>query len=242
MAFFADAVSHTAFTGVAAGLLLSIDPVWTMPGLALLFGLLIVAMQRRSTLSSDTVVGVLFSAVLAFGLAVVSRNPAAARDVQKFLYGDILMIGHAEVIGLILLAVAMLPFQVLAYNSMIYIGVNPTLATAHRVRVGLLQYLFAALLALIVIFSVRAVGVLLVTALLVVPAATARNFARSAGAMFWWSFLVGITSAVAGLLLSAQDSVRTATGATIILCCFAWFVLSVLFSVFLRRGNRQIAL
>lgn len=77
-----------------------------------------------------------------------------------------------------------------------------------------------------VIFSVWAVGVLLVTAMMIVPAAAARNFARSAGAMFWWALWVSVTSAVAGLLISAQDWAQTATGATIVLVAFGWFLVS----------------
>ena len=104
---------------------------------------------------------------------------------------------------------------------------NPTLAQAHRVRVAVHQYLFAGLLALIVMFSVQAVGVLLVTALLIVPAAAARNLARSAGRMFWWALVISVSSAVVGLLVSAQDWASTATGATIVLVACGWFVLSM---------------
>jgi zinc transport system permease protein len=78
--------------------------------------------------------------------------------------------------------------------------------------------------------------VLLVTAMLIVPAATARNFARSAGAMFWWAMLVSVTSAIAGLLISAQDWASTATGATIILVACLWFLTSLVFSH--ARGDR----
>ena len=110
---------------------------------------------------------------------------------------------------------------------MLYIGLNPTLARAHRVRVAVYQYVYAGLLSLVVIFSVWAVGVLLVTAMLIVPAATARNFARSAGGMFWWALLVGTSSAFAGLTLSAQEWLATASGATIILVACCWFAVSL---------------
>jgi zinc transport system permease protein len=120
---------------------------------------------------------------------------------------------------------------------MLYIGLNPVLAESHQVRVSAYQYSFAALLSLIVIFSVWAVGVLLVTAMLIVPAAAARNFARSAGSMFWWALLVSLTSAVFGLILSAQDWARTATGATIILISFAWFILSTAVTRMRRQGQ-----
>ena len=84
------------------------------------------------------------------------------------------------------------------------------------------------------IFSVWAVGILLVTAMLIVPAASARNFARSAGEMFWWALVISLISVVTGLLISAQQWARTATGPTIVLCTFAWFVISTV-AAFLRN-------
>jgi zinc transport system permease protein len=237
MAFFADAISHSAFAGVAIGLILALDPKLTMPVFGVAVGLAIMAAQRRSALSSDTVIGVFFSAVVAFGLAVVSRNRNVARDIQRFLYGDILTITDGEVLCLIALFVGLMLFQAFSYNRLLYIGLNPVLAKAHRVRVVAYQYIYAGLLSLVVIFSVWAVGVLLVTALLIVPAATARNFARSAGAMFWWALLVSATSAIGGLVVSAQDWAGTATGATIILVAFVWFLVSA--AVAWLRGERQ---
>lgn len=236
MAFFADAISHSAFAGVALGLLLSLDPHWTMPAFALLVGLTIMAAQRRSALSSDTVIGVFFSAVVAFGIAVVSRDRNVARDMQRFLYGDILTVGDGDILCLAVLFILLMAFEAWGYNRLLYIGLNPVLAEAHRVRVGPYQFLYAGLLSLVVIFSVWAVGVLLVTALLILPAATARNLARSAGSMFWWAILASGASALAGLLLSAQDWAGTATGASIILVAFAWFALSA--GVALLRGER----
>ena len=165
MAFFADAISHSAFTGVALGLIFSVSPLWAMPIFALLVGLAIVAGQRRSNLPGDTVIGVFFSGIVAFGLAVVSRDKNVARDIQRFLYGDILGIGETDLWLMLALLVVLVSFQIYGYNRMLYIGVNPLLAKVHRVRVAAYQYLYAALLSLVVILSVRAVGVLLVTAM-----------------------------------------------------------------------------
>jgi zinc transport system permease protein len=228
MAFFSDAISHSAFAGVALGLIFSVDPNWTMPAFGLLVGLGIMIMQRHSNLSSDTVIGVFFSAMVAFGLAIVSRDRSLARDLQRFLYGDILTISDGQILCLMVLFLILMTFQAVSYNHLLYIGLNPTLAQAHRVRVAVHQYLFTGLLALIVMFAVQAVGVLLVTALLIVPAAAARNLARSAGAMFWWALLISLSSAVTGLLISAQDWARTATGATIIIVACGWFLLSMI--------------
>lgn len=235
MAFFSDAISHSVFAGVALGLLFALNPQWTTAAFGVVVGLAIMALQRRSSLASDTVIGVFFSAVMAFGLAVVSRERNVARELMRFLYGDILTIDASSLRWLALLFVVLLLFQFYSYNRLLYIGLNPLLAHAHRVQVARYQYLFSGLLALVVIFAVWAVGVLLVTALLIVPAATARNLARSAGAMFWWALLVSLTSAIIGLLISAQEWARTATGATIILVAFAWFVISTV--VALARGQ-----
>lgn len=237
MAFFSDAISHSVFAGVALGLILALDPQWTTAAFGVLVGIAIMALQRRSSLASDTVIGVFFSAVIAFGLAVVSRERNVAREMMRFLYGDILTIDASNLRWLALLFIVLLLFQFYSYNRLLYIGLNPLLAHAHRIEVARYQYLFSGLLALVVVFAVWAVGVLLVTALLIVPAATARNLARTAGAMFWWALLVSLSSAVIGLLISAQDWARTATGATIILVAFAWFVVSTVIT--LARGQSR---
>lgn len=234
MAFFSDAIGHSAFAGVAFGLLLAVSPNLTMPLLAVLVGLGIMAVKQRSGLSTDTVIGVFFSAVVAAGLAVVSRYPQAMRDMQMFLYGDILTISDAEIAAMFLLLIFFTAFQAFAFNKMICIGLNLQLAKANRIRISLYQYLFAALLSLVVILSVKAVGVLLVTAMLITPAAAARNLASSYGKMLWYSVGISLFSAIAGLLLSAQDWMRTAAGATIVLCSCVIFCISLLFR---RRGR-----
>jgi len=226
MAFFVDAISHSAFAGIALGLIFAVSPHWTMPLFGMLVGLTIMAMRRRSSLSTDTVIGVVFAAVMAFGLAVISRDAAVARDLPRFLYGDILTLEDRDLFVLGGLFAAGFLFLGLGYNRLLLIGLNPAVARAHGVRVALYQYGFAGLLALAVMLSVWAVGVLLVTALMILPAAAGRNLARSAGSMFWWAILVGTLSAVAGLLISAQDWARTATGPTIVLCGFAGFLFS----------------
>ena len=227
MAFFSDAVGHSAFAGVAAGLILGVDPHLSMPLFGLAVGLIIMFMQRFSALPSDTVIGVVFSAVVAGGLAVVSRNNTIARDLQQFLYGDILTMTETDIAWLCALFLLFVIFEIAAFNRLLYAGTSGIIARAHRVPVAFFEYLFSALLALVVMFSVWGVGVLLVTAMLTVPAASARNFARSAGGMFWWAILVGTSSAVAGLALSVQPWMGTATGATIILVSCLWFLASV---------------
>jgi zinc transport system permease protein len=224
LSFFADAVSHSAFAGVALGLLFSISPGWTMPLFGVTVGLGIMALQRRSRLSTDAVIGVVFAAVIAFGLAMVSRHAHIARNLQAFLYGDILTIDRLGLIRLGGLLLLVLTFHIACYNRLLYIGLGPTLAAAHGVTVKAYQYALSGLLALVIMGSIWAVGVLLVTALLIVPAATARAAARTAGGMFGWTLLVSLTSSMIGLIISAQPWARTATGPTIILVACSWFI------------------
>ncbi len=237
MAFFSDAIGHSAFAGVALGLILAVNPRLSMPLFGVLVGLAVMVVRRKSNLSADTAIGIVFSAVVAFGLAVVSRASGVARDMQQFLYGDILTISEGEIAFLGLLFLGMLLFQAVGYNRLLAIALNPVMARVHGIRVALWQYLFAGLLALVVMFSVWAVGVLLVTAMLIVPAATARNLARTAGGMFWWALLVGISSGFAGLTLSAQDWLATSSGATIILVSCCWFTASCVWAAL--RGHRR---
>lgn len=224
MAFFSDAVGHSAFAGLAMGLILGASPQIAVLVFGVLIGLAIMIMQRKSGLSADTAIGIVFSAVVAFGLAVVSAAPHLSRDVQQYLYGDILTVTESEiaVLGLLLLAVCI--FEGLGWNRLLAMSLSPVLAKVDNNATGIWQYLLAALLALVVMFAVRAVGVLLVTAMLIVPAASARNFAADMGGVFWWAILVSVFSGIAGLLLSAQEWLGTASGATVILvacCCYA---------------------
>ena len=219
------------------GLIAGVHPHLAMPAFGVLVGLGIMAVGRHSSLSADTVIGVFFSAVVAFGLAVVSRHNTVARDLQQFLYGDLLTIGEGDIQWLLALLVVFLIFQAFACNRLLYIGLHPVVARAHGVPVARCQYLFAALLALVVMFSVWGVGVLLVTALLIVPAAAARNFASTAGGMYWWALAISLSSSVAGLMLSAQPWMGTATGATIILAACVWFAASAVWAAL--RGWRR---
>ncbi len=236
MAFFSDAISHSAFAGAALGLICGVSIGISMPLTGVLVGLLVMLLKRSSRLSSDTVIGVIFSAVAAFGLAIVARDRSAAANVQMFLFGDILTISPEQILALAGLLVLFILFQFFAFNRLLLIGVNPMLAAVHKIPVGICQYFFAALLALTVISSVRAAGVILVTALLVVPAAAARNFASGMRSMFWTTLGISYVSCAGGLILSAQESVNIPAGSAIVLCASVFFLISVLVNLF-RPGR-----
>ncbi|MBO5959875.1 MAG: metal ABC transporter permease [Lentisphaeria bacterium] len=242
MSFFSDAIGHSAFAGVALGLLCGLSLDLSMPLTAVLVGVIIMFLRRSSRLSSDTVIGVIFSAVAAAGLAIVARDRAAAGNIQMFLFGDILTITEPQIAGMAGLLTLFLIFQFFAYNKLLLIGVNPMLAAVHRVNVRLYQYLFAILLALVVIGSVRASGVILVTALLVVPAAAARNFAASARSMFFLTLGIGYFSCISGLLLAAQEAVNIPAGSAIVLVAVLIFAISLICNLLMPKRQSDSSL
>lgn len=228
MAFFSDAISHSAFAGVAIGVLAGIGVGISMPLTAVLVGLSVMFLKRISRLSSDTVIGVIFSAVAAFGLAVVARDRAAADNMRMFLFGDILTIDPGQLLMLAGLLIAFFVYQLFAFNRLLLVSINPMLAAVHKVRVELYQYIFAALLSLVVICAVRTAGVILVTALLVVPAAAARNFAKNTAGMFRITMLISYVCSVAGLILSAQPEIDVPAGTAVVLCTVVCFAVSLI--------------
>ncbi len=235
MAFFADAISHTSLAGVAIGIILGFSPYFIMPIFGVMVAAGIVFSKRNSSLSLDSVIGVVFSAVVAFGIAVISRNPGLSRLVMRFVYGDVLTLTNTDITFLFLLLIAMVVFQVFAYNKMLYSGLDCLVAEVHGVNVALYQYLFAVFLSITVIFCVWWCGILVVTGLVIIPAAAARNFAKSVGGMFWWSISISLLASVSGLLISVQEWANTATGATVVMVAFACFVFSFLFKKFACR-------
>ncbi len=224
MAFFSDAVSHSAFTGVALGVLFGINPMITLILLGILVGFGVTRIKERSELPTDTIIGVFFSLGVALGIVIISARRALSRTLDAFLYGNVLAVTDGEVVLMSALLVAVILFLAFGYNRLFLIGINEALARTGGVRVKLHNYAFAAMLALVVTVAIRIVGILLVTAMLIVPGACARNLARSAGGMFWYAVAVGLISSLLGLAVSFEFN--TATGAMVILISGALFILT----------------
>ena len=221
MAFFSDTISHSAFTGIALGLLFGLNPWVTLVIFGVVIGLGIVKVKKHTELSTDTVIGVFFSTVIALGIAIISARRGLNRDLQSYLFGDILTITEAELTAMILLFFVASIFIWFTYNKLLMIGLHPDWAFSKGLNTTLYEYSFAALLAIVVTFSIRAVGLLLVTAMLILPAASARNIARNSGSLFWWSGAFAFTSSLLGLIISLVWNI--ATGASVILVASAIF-------------------
>lgn len=224
MSFFSDAISHSAFTGIALGVIFNSNPYLTMILFGALVGAGITKVKRASELSIDTIIGIFFSASVALGIAIVSAKKGLTRNLQSFLYGDILAISDGEILWFLGFFVLIIIFLVYSYNKLTLMGINERLAKVEGIAVRLYDYAFSVLLALTITFSIRAIGILMVTAMLIVPAAAGRNVARGVSGMFWYSIIIAIFSGISGLMASYYwDS---ATGATIILFAVGCFVLT----------------
>jgi zinc transport system permease protein len=190
----------------------------------------ITLVKGRTDLSTDTVIGVFFSTVIALGIAIISREKGLTRNLQAFLYGDVLAVSGAELAWMAALALLVAAYLFFTYNRLLLLGVHEGFARTKGVPVRAVEISFSLVVALVVTTAIRTVGILLVTALLVVPAAAARNVARGAGAAFHLSILVALLSSVSGLVASYY--LDTATGATVVLAASACFALSIVARAF----------
>ncbi len=229
MAFFSDAIGHSAFTGVALGVLLGIHPLLTMIAFGLFVAYAITLVKGRTGLSPDTVIGVFFSTVIAVGIAVISAQKGLTRNLQAYLYGDLLAISEVEVVWMAALLLGVAVYLSLAINRILLLGVHEGFARSVGVEGRALEISFALAAALVVTTAIRTVGILLVTALLVVPAAAARNIAKGVAQAFWLAIGIAVISSMGGL--AASYYLDTATGASIVLFAAAVFA----FTAALRR-------
>lgn len=224
MAFFSDALAHCAFAGVSLGyvvfelFILGARPKaefweWVTP-IMVVFGVAVgagIAYVRGQTgLASDTVIGVFFA--FSLGFAAMLKNIINDRSVfslEDFLFGDPLFVSASEILYMAALAVFTWVFLFFFYNRMVFSSFNSSLALSRRYPVTILYYMFVILLALIVNLCLRYVGVLLINALLIVPAATAFNIGRNLREVFWITVLLSVFVCLAGLGASWELQVRS---------------------------------
>lgn len=226
MAFFSDALGHSAFTGMAIGVLFGMtDTGLSMVLFAVLFALLLNGIRHKNIVSSDTVISVFSSLSVAVGLAILSRNGNFSR-YSALLVGDILSITKKEIVSLFVLLVVTFVFWCVAYNGLQGIGIHRSLARSKGIRVNLLDHLFVILVAVIVMLSIRWVGILIINALLILPAAAARNLASNAREYHLFSLMIAVFSGVLGLILSYYLNV--AAGPMIVMIAALFFFVTFL--------------
>ncbi len=215
MSFFSDALGHSALTGVAIGVVAGVARYeWVMVVFAVVFALLMNRIRHSHIASTDTVIGVFSSVGVALGLLLLSRNSHFA-NYQSLLIGDVLSITIDELwlVGGALVVVALV--WVLCFNGFHAVSIHPAVARNKGIPVRLLDDVFVVVVAVVVMLAIRWVGLLLINAMLVLPAAAARNVARSMRSFTALSLIFGVFAGVTGLLFSWYNAV--ATGPMIIL-------------------------
>lgn len=233
MSFFSDAIGHSALTGIAFGVLLGIrDPLIAMVGFSLILGFAIITVKTRGKSSADTIIGVFSSTSVALGIVLLSSTGNFAR-YQKYLIGDILSITPQEILLLAVVAIGAAILWIAMYNKMLLANLHRTLAKSRGIRVFATEQLFALLTALIVTIAIRWTGLLIINALLVLPAAAARFVTRSSRGYLLVAILISLLSSVVGL--AASYYLGAASGATIVLVNGAIFLICLVTGT-LRRG------
>ncbi len=226
LAFMGDALSHSAFPGVVIAYLLQ-GPFYLGAAIAAVGTALAIGwVTRRGRLRGDTAIGVLFAGMFALGIFLFSRIPNYVGDLFGFLFGEVLGIGDGDLIALTLLAVLVLAVVAVLWKELLYSTFDPLGAAAAGLPVVRLDYLFLALIALTIVVSLQAVGIILVVAMLVTPAAVGQLVAPSFGRLVAVAIAVGVASPIVGLYLSYW--LDAAAGATIVLVETAVFLVALL--------------
>jgi len=228
LAFVGMGISHAAFGGVAIGIAAGVNPVLTAGGFCVLVAGGIGWFSRKGRLHEDVVIGILLSASMAMGVVLVRLANAYNLDLMSYLFGSILAMSWTDIAILLVLSALGVAFLALFFKEILFFVFDEETATASGVPVRFVYYGLLVTMALTIVVSIKLVGIILVSALLVIPAATGMQLARNYRGVLAVSLVAGLASVVVGLLLSFNFDV--ASGATMVLVLFAFFLLSVALS------------
>ena len=227
MAFFSDALGHSAFTGIALGVLLGIhNETISLIAFGVFLALVITRVKNKGKASSDTVISVFSSTAVAVGLLVLSYGGGFSK-YSAYLVGDILSISANEILGLFITLVAVVIIWAFIYNKLLIISINRELAASRGVKTTLYENIFVIVVAVVVMLSIKWVGILLINSLLILPAASARNIAKNSRQYLTGSIVISVICAVCGLLISFYAD--TSAGATIVTVSAIVFFVTYLF-------------
>jgi len=225
LAYFGDTLSHGALLGIALGLLFELNLELSVFVICTLVAITLLILQRRSSISSDALLGILAHASLAIGLVVLSLMTWIRVDLMGLLFGDILAVSKSDLwmIGATILITGAI--LAIIWRSLFATTVSRELAEAEGIRAQTIEMLFMLLIAAVIAIAIKIVGVLLITSLLIIPAATARRISITPGQMMIASSIVGVVSVILGLLGSLN--LDTPSGPSIVVAAVFCFLLSI---------------
>ena len=236
MSYFGDTLSHAALLGVAFGFLLNINLFYAIILVTLILAIGLLWLESQKQLPVDTLLGILAHSALSLGLVVISLMNNIRIDLMGYLFGDLLSITMFDVYQIIICVVIIGLLLVWRWNHFLFITVSEELAFSHGINVPLTKFILTILLALTIGIAMKFVGALIITALLIIPAATAKYFAKNPESMAIIAILIGMFSIIGGILFSLIYD--TPTGPSVVLSNTCLFFISLFISkLFLSKKN-----
>lgn len=223
MAYFGDTLSHAALLGVALGFLLDVSPTLAVTVGCVLLAVLLVTLQQRQPLAADTLLGILAHSTLSLGLVTLSFMKEVRVDLMAYLFGDLLAVSASDLLWIIAGSALVLALICFLWRPLLAITVHEELAKVEGLPVGAIRLALMLLIAIVIAVAMKIVGVLLITSLLIIPAAAQRH-ARSPEQMAVGASLLGLVAVCAGLALSWLKD--TPAGPSIVVSAAGLFLLS----------------
>lgn len=240
MAFFSEAVGHAAMTGIAIGVILGEPfsaPYISLFTYCILFGLLINYTKNRTKMASDTLIGVFLAMSIALGgsLLIYVSGKVNSHALESILFGSILTVNDNDIYILIVASIIIILVLIPFLNKMLLASFNPSLATVRGVNVKLIEYIFIVIVTIITIASVKIVGSILVEALLLIPAASAKNLSKSIKSFVSYSIIFSLISCLFGIYLPIHFSISIPSGGAIILVASTIFIISIIIKMVFKQ-------
>ncbi|GAA5115223.1 zinc ABC transporter permease subunit ZnuB [Orbus sasakiae] len=232
MSYFGDTLSHAALLGIAFGFLLNVNPFYAVIFITIILAIALVYLESQQKLAIDTLLGILAHSSLSLGVVVISLMRNIRVDLMGYLFGDLLSITYSDVyfiMGGIVIVGAILFFN---WNRFLYVTVSEELAFSNGINIVKNKLLLTLILALTIGLSMKFVGALIITSLLIIPAATARFYAKTPEQMALFAIVIGWLSVIGGLMLSAYYD--TPTGPSVVIVNASLFVMSLMITKLLK--------
>ncbi|MDG2914431.1 zinc ABC transporter permease subunit ZnuB [Bisgaard Taxon 10/6] len=226
MAYFGDTLAHSALLGVALGIFLNIDPYLSILILTVILAVVMVWLESNTQYSVDTILGIIAHSCLSLGVVTVGLLQNVRVDLMGYLFGDLLAVTFEDLRMIAIGVILVLSVLIYLWKPLISTTVSPELAQVEGINIRRMRFILMILTALTIALSMKFVGALIITSLLIIPAATARRFARTPEMMAVIAVFVSMIAVSMGLMLSAFYN--TAAGPSVVICSACLFLLSLI--------------
>lgn len=234
LAYFGDTMAHSALLGVAFALLFNINIILGIFIIAIIVSLALYILQMKEKLSGDSLLGILAHSTLAIGLVLIGFMTWTNIDINSYLFGDILAVSPTDLIIIWCGCVIVLLTLFFLWNPLLTLTIDADIAKAENMKPERARFLFMFLLAIVIAVAINIIGILLITALLIIPAATARRFSSSPERMAILAAFIGIIGTILGLYSSFLFDSRS--GPSVVVMLFIMFIASRLIMLAARKG------